>query len=304
MSMATQCPGCKTTFRVTSQQLQAQHGKVRCGRCATVFDGFGSLAAFPEESQLEAAPPAAAAVTQSQIEPWGTPARSRTAVDEAVPETRPQAEFGPRPRATDDKAAAEMQQQIEAGPAPMPAWETAVPEPQPAAPFAARPMVRRGDWGWACGILVLLALLGTQAAYYHRSDIAAGWPETRPYLAWLCEQLQCTVALPQAPRLISIEGSDMMATDAANPGLIALTATLRNQATIELGYPALDVVLTNTRDHTIARRIFLPAEYLGPGRDPRAGIPPKAEITIRLDIDSGGLGAAGFRLELLRAPVR
>jgi hypothetical protein len=86
--------------------------------------------------------------------------------------------------------------------------------------------------------------------------------------------------------------------------VIALTATLRNQATTTLGYPALDVVLTNAKDHTVARRIFLPAEYLGAGKDFRAGIPPNAEVTVRLDLDSGELGAAGFRLDLLAAPAR
>ena len=63
------------------------------------------------------------------------------------------------------------------------------------------------------------------------------------------------------------------------------------------------MVLTNTKEHTVARRIFLPAEYLGAGKDPRAGIPPNGEITVRLDLDTGDLGAAGFRLDLLPAPA-
>lgn len=96
----------------------------------------------------------------------------------------------------------------------------------------------------------------------------------------------------------------MQATDPANPGLIVLTATLRNQAPTALGYPALDVVLTNTKDHTVARRIFLPAEYLDAVKDVRAGIAPNAEVTVRLNLDCGDLGAAGFRLDLLAAPAR
>ena len=120
----------------------------------------------------------------------------------------------------------------------------------------------------------------------------------------MCELLDCTAALPQRPRLISIEASDMQATDPANRGRIALTTTLRNNAQTELGYPALDVVLTDVKDHTVVRRIFLPAEYRDAGMDARAGIPPNAEVTVRLDIDSGDLGAAGFRLALLPAPTR
>ena len=60
-------------------------------------------------------------------------------------------------------------------------------------------------------------------------------------------------------------------------------------------------MLTNTREHTLARRIFLPAEYLEHGRNAEAGFPAKAEITVRLDLDTGELGAAGFRLDLLPA---
>ncbi|MGB8337982.1 MAG: DUF3426 domain-containing protein [Burkholderiales bacterium] len=38
--MNTTCPKCSTSFRVTSEQLAAREGKVRCGRCTHVFNGF------------------------------------------------------------------------------------------------------------------------------------------------------------------------------------------------------------------------------------------------------------------------
>src|SRR4051812_18577163 len=57
MSIVTRCPGCGTTFRVTPVQLQAQHGMVRCGRCAQVFDGFKTLSTLPEPA-LETPPQA------------------------------------------------------------------------------------------------------------------------------------------------------------------------------------------------------------------------------------------------------
>jgi len=270
MSMVTQCPACGTSFRVTPPQLQAQHGMVRCGRCAHVFDGFATLATLGDDRSPDAGAQLAAA--DSVIEPA----------------TRPAA----RPPAAPAQ----------------PAWspQTIVPAPQPAPVAAAvaekRLLQQRG--GWALGALLLLLALAAQGVYFYRSDIAARVPETRPYLERMCELLDCTAALPQRPRLISIEASDMQATDPANRGRIALTATLRNNAPTELGYPALDVVLTDVKDHTVARRVFLPAEYRDNGKDTRAGIPPNAEVTVRLDIDSGELGAAGFRLALLPAPTR
>lgn len=267
MSMITQCPACGTSFRVTPPQLQAQHGMVRCGRCAHVFDGFGTLATLGDDRPTDAG-----------VQPAAADSRSEPAIRSAA-------------RSAD---------------APARSSQPVVPPPQPATVAAVvadeRLPQRRG--GWALGVLLLLLALAAQGVYFYRSDIAARVPETRPYLDRMCELLDCTAALPQRPRLISIEASDMQATDPANRGRVALTATMRNNAPTELGYPALDVVLTDINDHTVARRVFLPVEYRDAGKDARAGIPPNAEVTVRLDIDSGDLGAAGFRLALLPAPTR
>ncbi len=58
MSMATRCPACSTVFRVTPPQLQSHRGKVRCGRCAHVFDGFAALVTLPDQSPAEPRGPA------------------------------------------------------------------------------------------------------------------------------------------------------------------------------------------------------------------------------------------------------
>ncbi len=41
--MFTQCPQCQTTFRVTAALLKAAQGRVRCGRCATIFEALTFL---------------------------------------------------------------------------------------------------------------------------------------------------------------------------------------------------------------------------------------------------------------------
>ncbi len=292
MSMITQCPACGTSFRVTSPQLQAQHGVVRCGRCAHVFDGFETLATLRDEPPPDAG--AQPVVADAGPEPAAQPTVAITPPTRV--EAAPEPEFVTRPAASQPEI-----------PTPGRFSQTAVTALQPARVVVTvgdGPLPQRRGGGWAPGILLLLLALTAQGTYFYRSDIAASVPGARPYLDRMCELLSCTAALPQRPRLISIEGSDMQATDPANRGLIALTATLRNNASIELGYPALDVVLTDTKDHTVARRIFLPADYRGASKGARAGIPPNAEVTVRLDIDSSDLGAAGFRLALLPAPAR
>lgn len=52
MSMETTCPGCHTTFRVTTEQLNAHQGDVRCGVCALLFNAFESLAPAREETAM------------------------------------------------------------------------------------------------------------------------------------------------------------------------------------------------------------------------------------------------------------
>jgi predicted Zn finger-like uncharacterized protein len=45
MNLTTRCPTCGTAFRVQPAQLSARGGKVRCGRCNSVFDGVKALVA-------------------------------------------------------------------------------------------------------------------------------------------------------------------------------------------------------------------------------------------------------------------
>lgn len=277
MSLVTQCSHCGTTFRVTSQQLQAHNGRVRCGSCMTVFDGLKALVTVPDpapEPQAQGAAPPPPAFELEAVEPAAaaaavTPPPTGAHAGDAAHELK---EYGPAPEQLllDDELFRE--------PAP------------------------RGSRWWAAGAVLLLFALAGQAAHLYRSELAVQYPVLKPYLVRACEALRCKVLPPQRPRQIVIEASDLQVNDPAKPGIIQLTATLRNYAAYDLGYPALDLVLTNTREHTLARRVFLPRDYLDAGRDAASGIPASAEITVRLDLDTGDLSPAGFRLDLLPAP--
>jgi hypothetical protein len=160
---------------------------------------------------------------------------------------------------------------------------------------------RRVALGWSVGVAMMLLVLGGQALYAYRVELVANYSVLKPAVAQFCNLLGCSVPLPQRPKLITIEASDLQVQDPIRPGVIQLTATLRNHAGFEVGYPALDLVLTNTKEHTLARRIFMPDEYLDKGRTASVGLAANAEITVRLVLDTGDLGAAGFRLALLPA---
>lgn len=70
MALTTRCPQCGTSFKVVPDQLRVRNGLVRCGACATVFDGRACLlpetgagmpaAAIPASNTPIAAPAPAA----------------------------------------------------------------------------------------------------------------------------------------------------------------------------------------------------------------------------------------------------
>jgi predicted Zn finger-like uncharacterized protein len=285
MNLVTRCPRCQTLYRVAPAQLQARAGQVRCGRCMHVFDGFEALAMEQANAQSEpvhfepgpgdapAGPPAnTAAAAVSTAAPAAAPALPRP---ELIGPPKPPLSLRVRRHAA-ERAAALKQRYIR--------------KPSPG--------VRR-----AAACLALALLLVAQVAYAFRSPLAARYAGFRSVMLDVCAIAACSVWLPHRPDLLQKVGEDVSALDTARPGLIQVTVTLRSAATYRIAYPALDLVLTNSNEHALARRIFLPEEYLGGGGNPRAGIPPKAEITLALDLDTGDLNASGFRIDLLPAPA-
>ena len=322
-SLTTRCAHCQTVFRATTAQLQAHAGQVRCGRCMQIFDALAALAPEPAPAPLEAATavlheqPAVmepASAPEPEIKPDPGPAAPEPAAElpsaspEALPANDPGFETFAEQRSEQAASVEQPAADLEISPpvqvAPELAESAVVPDadnPFTHAPAASTVLPQRR---LRLAAVLLGLLLAAQATFFYRSEVAARFPLAKQGLGWLCEKAGCAVTLPQRPQSILIEASDLQVIDPANPNRIQLTATLRNHAGHDVAYPALDLVLTNVNDHTLARRIFLPAEYLGAGRDIGTGIAANAEMTVRLALETGNLGAAGFRLAVLAAPLR
>jgi predicted Zn finger-like uncharacterized protein len=69
-SMNTQCPHCRTVYRIEQRHLDAAGGRVRCSRCRRVFDARARLQKeLPlEAGESAAAPGAAAANRQPELD--------------------------------------------------------------------------------------------------------------------------------------------------------------------------------------------------------------------------------------------
>ena len=150
---------------------------------------------------------------------------------------------------------------------------------------------QRAAWPFIVALVLLLAALAVQLAYYYRSDLVRHVPAAGGFF----EALGIDVPLPARSELVSIEASDLQSDNVR--GLFVLQATLRNQAAYAQAWPALELTLTDASDTAVARRVLSAADYLPPGSD-LTSFPAAAEVPVRLWIDAKGLGAAGYKLYL------
>lgn len=95
MSLATRCPVCGTAFRVVREQLSARGGRVRCGKCATVFDGVAALVEEGGEKLVLEPPPQLGLFDPSRR---GPPQQKGRAEEVTLPPFM--AEEDPQPRRT------------------------------------------------------------------------------------------------------------------------------------------------------------------------------------------------------------
>lgn len=266
----TRCPGCRTIFRVTAQQLALKAGQVRCGHCRTVFDGTKALVSLapqpgPEpEAGEDLGPPT---VTLR-------PARALKSADEPIavpPAVAPVAPVAPASAASGE----EWENRF--------AWD--------------KPRERKRESWMAAGALVLTLLLIGQAIWHFRDAIAAHFPATRAALVRACGFAGCAIRPLRDVAALSIESSDLQA-DAAHRGLLILAANVRNRAGYAIAYPYLELTLTDAQDQAVVRRAFAPGEYAGGTADVARGILGQSEMPIKLFIDASATSQAGYRLYL------
>ena len=262
MDLYTRCPNCAIAFRVTTQQLQASGGQVRCGHCQKIFDAFATLTV--QEPRVASEDPA--------VPPQG---------DSSSVDANAQPSMADAPVFARDPA-----QSVRRDPAAdLYEWEFRMPEPP------------RRSALWTILTLVSAIVLAAQAAYAFRNEIMILAPQARGYYVRLCESAGCVVGLPKLSNFLHIEASDLKAIDPSHPNEIQLLLSVRNRALVELAYPAFELTLTNALEQPLLRRVFLPAEYLPPMAQ-AGGLKAGTEIPIQLYLDTGAVRAAGYRLYL------
>lgn len=279
-SAITQCPECSTRFRVSDEQLAAHNGMVRCGRCNTVFSAKENLHDDTPDPQLDLP-----ILTQE----------NQPAVAAVPAETSESTEIHNPPEPAPTLEAATSSADKDTEPETL-AQKILFQENSPAIE-PAHPAPPRRRWPWLVASLLLLLLLAAQAVYFYRIDIAARLPGLKPALNSYCSLLACAIPLPQRPELMSIESSDLEA-DPQQASIITLSALLHNRAAFTQAYPSLELSLTDTEEKIVARRIFVPEEYLKIGTEEKLGLAANREISIKLRLNTTDINPAGYKLFL------
>ena len=285
----TRCPGCRTIFRVTPQQLTLRGGQVRCGHCHTVFNGVAALLSLAPRPRAERSEPV---LDEAALGPPTVTLRSAHALEPSPPSD----EGGPQRR---------IEPSVEAGPADDENGDGIEPEAAYAARFSwqeKRVRRRLPGWVYATAVPLLVLLLAGQALFHFRDAIAAHWPTAKPALVRLCAATGCQLHAVQENNGLAIEASDLQA-DPAHKGLLILSASIRNRMPYPLAYPYLELTLSDIEKQTqqdvvVVRRAFAPQEYVSGAANLDSGIPGNGELNVKLFIDASATSQAGYQVYL------
>lgn len=171
MSLVTRCPSCSTTFRVQPGQLAQRGGKVRCGKCNTVFDGLAALVS-DADAAAELGPSPQLALfdpTRLQAEEAAAPPVAEQIAAAGADTTQPLL-------VTALHADAQAQTEPEDAALPADAPET------PAEPAFLVPPAPRQRFSVAWALLALIALTGLvgQMLIHNRTEARCSHPSCAP----------------------------------------------------------------------------------------------------------------------------
>lgn len=157
---------------------------------------------------------------------------------------------------------------------------------------------RIGNRLLVAGAALLALVLPAQGLVYFRGALVDRLPAVRPAVAGFCSLLGCDTPLPRLTDQLVIESSDLQAPDPGRPNRVILVAEIGNNAPFRQACPSIELTFTDAADQVVARRVLEPAEYLEAPSIAADGIPARGQIDLRLQIDTGSVTPAGYRIYL------
>lgn len=148
---------------------------------------------------------------------------------------------------------------------------------------------------WAAAAL-LSAVLLLQAVVGWRDGIAARAPWLAPALGALLSPFGAEPRPPREIDALTIEGFALQAT--GTPNVLQLSAVLRNRSDHVVGYPAMELTLTDSVGTLLVRKVIPAEAYLRDATLRDAGLPGGTEQPLKLALEHGGLQPTGYAVAL------
>jgi predicted Zn finger-like uncharacterized protein len=264
----TLCPACGTIFALTSAQLKARNGLVRCGRCSEVFRGDRHL--------VDASPNYKKVQERGTLEQVPKPRQKQKALkqrESARKQVKPAKRGADLGTSLQEEFVSTDVAQLLSGKR---RWQVA-------------PLV------WLIGAIVLAIVSVGQIVYFYPTELAR-YPQLAPLVTRACATLGCEVKAKQDVRLIEL----VRTTVAPHPKqkqALRVRAALVNRADFPQPFPLMEITLTNSAGAIVARRTFSPTEYL---KSPDNGdMIPNVVVDSRLDITNPDPNPGGYEIRLL-----
>lgn len=176
----------------------------------------------------------------------------------------------------------------------------AEPEPEPEEPGFVKRGRRRQQFGkvarvaMVAGIPLLLAALVAQGVSTFRNPLAANVPALRPALVAICGVVGCKVELPAQIDYLSVEQGELQAVGETT---FSFSTSLRNQSGTMQSWPHIELILNDSAEKPVLRRVFAPREYLAPAAVAK-GFAPRTEQTIKLYFELARIKASGYHIAI------
>ena len=269
--MLTQCPHCRTVFRVTAAQIRIRDGRVRCGQCK---GAFSALQVLLDEKVLDT-----------------LVASGTAAAGDATPE---------RPAAQSDtvsasSAAAMDEAAVRAGLRALPADIGLLFDEEPVESQRRR---RTSGRLWAVLSGIALVALAGQVVWFQQLWLFDEMPAARPWLAKVCAYAGCELAQRRAVQAFKLAARDVREHPRYADTLL-VNATLVNNADFKQAFPRLQLSLFDETGTMIGARRFEPTEYLDESLHIDAGISPAVPVFIVLEIAGPTDEAVSFEFTFL-----
>jgi predicted Zn finger-like uncharacterized protein len=148
-------------------------------------------------------------------------------------------------------------------------------------------------WIGAIGLSVLLA---GQAVVGWRDTIAARVPALAPALAAVLSPFGLALAPPRDLSALTIESFELQSAGA--PNLLRMSAVLRNRSGHAVGFPAMELSLTDSAGALIVRKVIPAETYLAGAPVGSRGLEARTEWPLRLALEHGGSPPTGYSVAL------